>query len=94
MCASMGRQRGTAFAFGFCLRHCGDEEADERGKSAAGAVELLVRGVPTPGLPRMREVWSADVADTVAKWLGLAAAAGDSRGMLRARSDFTLGMID
>jgi hypothetical protein len=58
-------------------RCAGDEEADERGKSAAGAVELLMRGAPTPGLPRMHEVWGADVADTVAKWLGLTAAAGN-----------------
>ena len=54
-------------------RLAGDEEAEERGKSAAGAVALLERGEPTPGLPRMRELWGADVADTTAKWLGLAA---------------------
>jgi hypothetical protein len=54
-------------------RCAGDEDADRRGKSAAGAVALFVRGEPIPGLPRMREVWGADVADTAAKWLGLAA---------------------
>jgi hypothetical protein len=46
-----------------------DEEALERGRSAAGAVERLKRGEPTPGLPRMREIWGNEVADTVAKWL-------------------------
>jgi hypothetical protein len=50
----------------------GDEEAEERGCSAAGAVALRGRGEPTPGLPRMRDVWGADVANTVAKWLGIA----------------------
>jgi len=53
-------------------RHAGDEQADERGSSAAGAVELLARGEPTPGLPRMREVWGAEVANAAAQWLGLA----------------------
>ena len=52
------------------LARCADdEEGDERGTSAASAVELLVRGDPTPGLPRMREVWGIEVADTAAKWL-------------------------
>jgi hypothetical protein len=50
-------------------QHAGDEEADERGRSAASAVDLLVRGDPTPGLPRMRKVWGIEVADTAAKWL-------------------------
>lgn len=48
-----------------------DEESVERGVSAAGAVELFQRGQPTPGLPRMRELWGPAVADTVATWLGL-----------------------
>ena len=52
-------------------QHAGDEEADERGRSAASAVDLLVRGDPTPGLPRMREVWGVEVANTAAKWLEL-----------------------
>jgi hypothetical protein len=49
-----------------------DEEAEERGTSAAGAVDLLERKQPTPGVPRMREVWGAEVAEITAKWLGLA----------------------
>lgn len=53
-------------------RAAGDDEAEERGGAAAGAVELLKREQPTPGLPRMREVWGVEVADTVARWLGLA----------------------
>jgi hypothetical protein len=64
-------------------RVAGDEEADERGNSAAGAVDLLNRGEPTPGLPRMREVWGVDVADTVAKWLGLVAETGDENEIER-----------
>jgi hypothetical protein len=52
-------------------RAAGDEEASERGKSAAGAVDLLQRGEPTPGLPRMREVWGLELTDTVTKWLNL-----------------------
>jgi putative DNA primase/helicase len=47
----------------------GDEEADERGRSAAGAVDLLKRGQPTPGLTRMREVWGTELADTATTWL-------------------------
>jgi hypothetical protein len=49
----------------------GDEEAEERGRSAAGAVELLKRGEPTPGMPRLREVWGTDIADTVVKWFDI-----------------------
>jgi len=49
----------------------GDEEWEERGRSAAGAVDLLKRGQPTPGLPRMREVWGYEVADTVTAWLNI-----------------------
>ena len=52
-------------------QHARDEEADERGRSAASAVDLLVRGDPTPGLPRMRGVWGVEVANTAAKWLEL-----------------------
>jgi Bifunctional DNA primase/polymerase, N-terminal len=50
-------------------RAADDDEAQERGRSAAGAVELLERGDPTPGLPRMRELWGTELADTAAKWL-------------------------
>ena len=52
-------------------RVAGDEEADERGRSAASAVDRLKRREPTPGLPRMREIWGAEVANTVARWLDL-----------------------
>jgi hypothetical protein len=58
-------------------RRAGDEEAEERGNSAAGAVGLLAQGQPTPGLPRMREVWGTDLTDTIAKWLELAGDTGD-----------------
>jgi hypothetical protein len=51
----------------------GDEEAAERGRSAAGAVALLARGDPTPGMPRFREVWGVEVATCVGKWLGVPA---------------------
>jgi hypothetical protein len=54
----------------FIARVAKDEEAEDRGRSAAGAVALLNRGEPTPGLPRMREVWGDVLTDTVAKWLG------------------------
>jgi hypothetical protein len=49
----------------------GDAEAEERGRSAAGAVELLNKGEPCPGLPRMQEVWGEELAKAVAKWLGV-----------------------
>jgi hypothetical protein len=58
-------------------RSAADEEADERGSSAATAVELLARREPTPGLPRMRKVWGIEVADTAAKWLQLPESADD-----------------
>ena len=57
-------------------RTAGDEEADERGDSAAGAVSLLERGEPTPGLPRMREIWGVALTDTAAKWFELTGADG------------------
>jgi putative DNA primase/helicase len=41
------------------------------GRTAAGALDLFKRGEPTPGIPRMREVWGSDLADTVAKWLSI-----------------------
>jgi len=77
-------------------RRAGDEEAEERGNSAAGAVGLLTQGQPTPGLPRMREVWGAEVTDTVAKWLEIggdpigranAAQANNQTGRLIALAD-------
>jgi hypothetical protein len=58
-------------------RIAGDEEFDERGRSAAGAVDLLRRNEPTPGLPRMREVWGAELTNTVVKWFGIGAEAGE-----------------
>jgi hypothetical protein len=48
----------------------GDEEAEERAKSAAGAVDLLQRGEPCPGLPRFCETWGDAVANRCAGWLG------------------------
>ena len=59
-------------------RAADDDEAQERGRSAAGAVELLERGDPTPGLPRMRELWGTELADTVAKWLNFTEAPAPS----------------
>jgi hypothetical protein len=53
-------------------RAAGDVEAEERGRSAAGAVGLIKRGAPTPGLPRMREVWGEVLTNTIAKWLRIA----------------------
>ena len=52
-------------------RAANDDEAQERGRSAAGAVDLLQRGDPTPGLPRMRDLWGTELANTVAKWLNI-----------------------
>jgi Bifunctional DNA primase/polymerase, N-terminal len=50
-------------------RAAADEESEKRGRSASGAVQLFASGQPTPGVPRMREVWGVEVTDTVAKWL-------------------------
>jgi hypothetical protein len=52
-------------------RSARDDEEGKRGSSAAGAVALVLEGKPTPGLPRMREVWGTELTDTVANWLGL-----------------------
>lgn len=54
---------------GHVAHAAGDEEARERGISAAGAVRLREQGDNTPGLPRMREVWGEAVTDTFARWL-------------------------
>jgi hypothetical protein len=54
-------------------RAAGDEEAEERGRTAAGAVAVMARGDPTPGLPRMREMWGAEITDCVAKWFDIPA---------------------
>jgi hypothetical protein len=61
-------------------RAASDGEARERGESAAGGVALVAEGKPTPGLPRMREVWGADLTDNVAKWLGLDDSGSKDRG--------------
>jgi hypothetical protein len=61
-------------------RCAGDEQAVARGNSAAGAVDLLAQGRPTPGLPRMREVWGAVLTDTIKKWLELADDIGGGDG--------------
>jgi len=49
----------------------GDEQCAERITTATGAVAHLASGGDTPGLPRMRESWTPDVADLFAKWLEL-----------------------
>ena len=71
----LARGRGTAEDISYFVERiasaAGDEEAAERGASAAGAVVLLEQGRECPGLPRMREVWGTAVADTVAKWLAI-----------------------
>jgi len=68
-------------------RNAGDEEWEKRGRSAAGAVALLERGEPTPGLPRMREVWGAELTDTVAKWLGYDANGGSTASHAGGKGD-------
>ena len=47
----------------------GDDE--DRSAGALRALARLAHGEPTPGLPRLREHWGADVADTIGKWLGV-----------------------
>ena len=72
-------------------RAAGDEQIEDRGRVAAGAVQLFANGEPTPGLPRMREVWGAEVTDTVAKWLDIG---GDPIGRGRpAHADSQTGRL-
>jgi hypothetical protein len=76
-------------------RRAADDEAGERGKSAARAVDLVAERKPTPGLPRMREVWGADLTDLAAKWLGLDdSAAAKDRGSAKSDSqtDFLISL--
>ena len=51
-------------------RAANDEEWRERGKTAAGAVNVKANGGDVPGLARVRELWGQQAADTLATWLG------------------------
>ena len=50
----------------------GDGEAEERAQSAASAYALWRDGKPTPGLPRLAEVWGEPIAEAIDAWLGAA----------------------
>jgi hypothetical protein len=50
-------------------RVAGDDEWEERGQSAAAAVERLEHGEPTTGYPRMSELWGEKIAHRVGEWL-------------------------
>ncbi len=63
-------------------RAANDDEAQERGRSAAGAVDLLQRGDPTPGLPRMRDLWGTELAILEYHRHGLDQAADDLQQLL------------
>ena len=55
---------------GAIAQAAGDKEADDRILAATSAVEQLEAGEDTPGLPRMRTEWGAEVADLFAQWIG------------------------
>ncbi len=57
----------------------GDEETNDRIEAATSAVELLAAGDDTPGLPRMREEWTDEVANLFARWIGYDANGGTDR---------------
>ena len=54
-------------------RTAADFDPRERARTAAGAVDKLNGGDNVAGIPRLREVWGKDVADTVARWLNIRA---------------------
>jgi P4 family phage/plasmid primase-like protien len=61
---------------GAIARAAADDEVDDREGAAASAVDRLKEGKSCYGLPRMREVWGNEVADTVAQWLNIDPLAG------------------
>ena len=71
----------------------GDGEVADRVNAAKSAVERLADGENTPGLPRMREVWGEELADTFALWIGYEMAGQDDAGGARADASQTDTLI-
>jgi Bifunctional DNA primase/polymerase, N-terminal len=61
-------------------RAAGDDEVQQRVEAAVGALALKAKGDAVTGLPRLAEVWGKDAADTLARWLPAARAAGGDKG--------------
>ena len=54
-------------------RNAGDEEIDDRVKTAVGAVAVRANGEHVQGLPSLAKVWGTDAADTLGHWLPMQA---------------------
>jgi hypothetical protein len=65
-------------------RAAGDDEIDDRVRTAAEAVNVKANGHDVPGFERLREVWGDEVADTLGHWLKV-------RGL---RADKGIGLED
>ena len=48
-----------------------DSEMNDRVTAAKGAVAAMRSGTEVAGLPRLREVFGSEIADTLARWLGI-----------------------
>jgi P4 family phage/plasmid primase-like protien len=70
----------------------GDEEWQERGKTAAGAVERLKAGNTTRGMPSLANALGDDVAHRIAECLGLRQDAAEERGAASAPASSEAGL--
>jgi hypothetical protein len=61
-----------------------DEECNDRVRAAKSAADHLASGGDIAGLPRMREVWTAEVADQFAQWLELGGGGESAAGQAKA----------
>jgi hypothetical protein len=81
--------KDIAWFVGAIAKAAGDEEGKDRVQAATSAVALLNAGEDTPGLPRMREEWTEEVADLFAQWIGYDAEGTPALGRVRAASGDT-----
>jgi predicted P-loop ATPase len=61
-------------------RAAGDDEVHDRVETAVGAIGVKANGRDVPGLPSLARIWGKDPADTLARWLPAARAAGTGTG--------------
>jgi Bifunctional DNA primase/polymerase, N-terminal len=59
-----------AWFVGVIAEAAGDDEIGKRVDAATGAVERLADGDDTPGLPRMVEEWTEEIANRFGQWIG------------------------
>jgi hypothetical protein len=78
---------------GAIARTADDEEWQDRIIAAGSAVDAANLGVHVAGLPKMRETWGEELANTVAKWLNIAADTGQHQARPK-QADTLIGIAE